>query len=315
MVGAFISSFVMFSKDTQDLLDKIWEVITTLWHFELFQSGDSTIYLNQLIIALFVVLIGFVVSKWMSRSIGRRLSKSGKLNENTTHALQRIFHLVFIVIIVLVALPIAGIPITIFTVLGGAVAIGVGFGMQNLFNNLISGLILMIEKPIRIGDIVFIGGDEGRVEDIGNRCTRVRRGNGVDVLIPNSHFLEQEVVNWTLSDNDIRGEVLVGVAYGSDTKKTHDLMIKAAVDNEKVHESPAPFVLFEDFGDNALGFRLYFWANVRSPLDVDRINSEIRFCIDDLFKEAEICIAFPQRDVHLDTLSPLEVNITNKPQE
>ena len=296
-------------------MEKIWEVVTTVWHFELFKSGDSTILFNQLVIALLVVLVGFIVSKWISGGIGRRLSNSGKLNENTTHALQRLFHLLFIVIIVLVALPIAGIPITVFTVLGGAVAIGIGFGMQNLFNNLISGLILMIEKPIRIGDVVFISGEEGRVEEIGNRCTRVRRGNGVDVLIPNSHFLEQEVINWTLSDNDIRGEVLVGVAYGSDTQKTHDLMVQAATENDKIHSNPAPFVLFEDFGDNALGFRLYYWARVNGPLDIDRINSEIRFRIDETFKEADICIAFPQRDVHLDTLSPLEVKLVKKSPE
>ncbi len=302
----------MFSESTNEVLNKIWEVVVTVWHFELFKTGDNIILFNQVVIALLVLLVGFIISKWMTRKVGQRLTSLGRLNDNTTHALQRLFHMVFVVIIVLVALPIAGIPITIFTVLGGAVAIGVGFGMQNLFNNLISGIILMIEKPIRIGDIVFIGGDEGRVEDIGNRCTRVRRGNGVDVLIPNSHFLEQEVINWTLSDSDIRGEVLVGVAYGSDTKMTHDLMFKAAQDNKKIHESPKPFILFEDFGDNALGFRLYYWANVQSPLDINRINSELRFSIDDLFREADICIAFPQRDVHLDTLKPLEINILNK---
>jgi small-conductance mechanosensitive channel len=302
----------MFSESTQEVLDQIWGVLATVWHFELFKTGDNIIEFNQVLIALLVLFVGFIISKWMSRKIGRRLTSLGKLNANTTHALQRLFHMVFVVIIVLVALPIAGIPITIFTVLGGAVAIGIGFGMQNLFNNLISGIILMIEKPIRIGDIVFIGGDEGRVEDIGNRCTRVRRGNGVDVLIPNSHFLEQEVINWTLSDCDIRGEVLVGVAYGSNTKMTHDLMFKAAQDNEKIHESPTPFILFEDFGDNALGFRLYYWARVKSPLDINRINSELRFRIDELFREADICIAFPQRDIHLDTLKPLEINILNK---
>ncbi|MDG2167719.1 MAG: mechanosensitive ion channel [Opitutales bacterium] len=235
-------------------MDKIWGVVITVWHFELFKSGDSTIYFNQVVIALLVVLVGFIVSKWISSSNGRRLSNMGRLNANTTHALQRLFHLVFVVVIVLVALPIAGIPITIFTILGGAVAIGIGFGMQNLFNNLISGLILMIEKPIRIGDVVFISGEEGRVEEIGNRCTRVRRGNGVDVLIPNSHFLEQEVINWTLSDNNIRGEVLVGVAYGSDVERTRDLMVEAAQKNEKIHDDPTPFALFEDFGDNALAF-------------------------------------------------------------
>ncbi len=303
------------SDSTRELLKNIWEVLKTLWHFELFKSGDSTIYFNQVVVAILVVILGIVVSRILSGILGRRLKRTGKLNQNTTHVLQRLFNLIFIVVIVLIALPIAGIPITIFTVLGGAVAIGVGFGAQNLFNNLISGLILMLEKPIRIGDIVEVGDEAGKVEDIGNRCVRVRRGDGIDVLIPNSQFLETEVVNWTLSDADIRGEVLVGVAYGSDTKMTHDLMLQAAEEHDKIHSNPEPFVLFEEFGDNALAFRLYYWSSVQKPLDIDRINSALRFRIDDLFKEAEICIAFPQRDVHLDTLSPLEVSITNKAKE
>lgn len=306
----------MFSESVEELLQKIWEVLKTAWHFELFKSGDSSVYFNQVLVALLVVLVGLFISRWIARGIGLRLSKVARLNENTTHALQRVFHLFFIVIIVLIALPIAGIPITIFTVLGGAVAIGIGFGAQNLFNNLISGLILMIEKPIRIGDIVEVGDEAGKVEDIGNRCVRVRRGDGVDVLIPNSQFLEQMVVNWTLSDSDLRGEVLVGVAYGSDTRKTHDLMLRAANEHNKIHRSPEPFALFEDFGDNALGFRLYYWSSVQKPLDIKRINSALRFRIDELFREAGIVIAFPQRDVHLDTLSPLQINLTkNPPQE
>ncbi|MCB1121236.1 MAG: mechanosensitive ion channel [Verrucomicrobiae bacterium] len=306
----------MFSESTEELLLKIWDVLKTVWHFELFKSGDSSVYFNQLVVALLVVVVGFVISRWISRKIGKRLSKVGKLNENTAHALQRVFHLLFIVIIVLIALPIAGIPITVFTVMGGAVAIGVGFGAQNLFNNLISGIILMIEKPIRIGDIVEVGEETGKVEDIGNRCVRVRRGDGIDVLIPNSQFLEQMVVNWTLSDSDVRGEVLVGVAYGSDTRKTHDLMLQAAREHEKILKSPDPFVLFEDFGDNSLGFRLYYWSSVQKPLDINRINSALRFRIDELFRDANIVIAFPQRDVHLDTLSPLQINLVkNQTQE
>jgi small-conductance mechanosensitive channel len=305
----------MFSESTQELLAKIWDVLKSLWHFQLFKSGDSTIYFNQLFIALLVVLFGFVVGKWLSRMVGRRLEKVAKLNQNTTHVLQRLFYLIFIVVIVLIALPIAGIPITVFTVLGGAVAIGVGFGVQNLFNNLISGLILMIEKPIRIGDIIDLGDSQGRVEDIGNRCVRMRRGDGVDILVPNSHFLEQQVVNWTLSDSDLRGEVAVGVAYGSDTKKVHDIMLKAAKEHSKIHSNPEPFVLFEDFGDNSLAFKLFYWSAVERPLDIKRINSTIRFRIDELFREADITISFPQRDIHLDTLSPLEINLVNKPKE
>jgi small-conductance mechanosensitive channel len=305
----------MFSESTQEVLNQIWEVLKTVWHFELFKSGDTTIYFNQIFVALVVVFVGFIVSKWLSRALGRRLAKMSKLNQNTMHVLQRLFYLIFVVIIVLIALPIAGIPITVFTVLGGAVAIGVGFGVQNLFNNLISGLILMIEKPIRIGDILDLGDSQGKVEDIGNRCVRMRRGDGVDVLIPNSHFLEQQVVNWTLSDSDLRGEVTVGVAYGSDTRKVHDLMLTAAKEQPKIHSTPEPFILFEDFGDNALAFRLYYWSAVDRPMDLDRINSAIRFRVDELFREADITISFPQRDVHLDTLSPLEIKITKTHEE
>ncbi len=206
-------------------------------------------------------------------------------------------------------MPIAGIPITIFTVLGGAVAIGIGFGAQNLFNNLISGLILMVERPIRIGDIVELAGAEGRVADIGNRCVRIRRSDGIDVLVPNSHFLEQDVVNWTLNDSDIRGSLSIGVAYGSDIKKVKELMLKAAKEHPKIIQNLEILVLFDDFGDNSLLFNLLFWTKVTRPMDLRRIQSEIRFTLDATFKEAGISISFPQRDVHLDTLTPLEIRL------
>lgn len=302
----------MLTDSTDGLFKNASDFLRNLWDFELFRSGDSIVVFNQVLIAVVVVLVGFVVSKWLARALGRRLAKMGKLNENTMHVLQRLFFLFFVVVVVLIALPIAGIPITIFTVLGGALAIGVGFGAQNLFNNLISGLILMIEKPIRIGDIIDLGDSQGKVQDIGNRCVRMRRGDGVDVLVPNSHFLEQNVVNWTLSDADLRGQVTVGVAYGSETRKVHDLMMQATKEQPKIHDSPEPFILFEDFGDNSLVFRLYYWSAVAQPMDLGRINSAIRFRIDELFREAGITISFPQRDVHLDTLKPLQIDIVDQ---
>ena len=291
----------MFSESTHGFLNKISDFLKTLWNFELFRSGSNIVVFNQVLIALLVVLVGFIVSKWLARALGRRLAKIGKLNQNTMHVLQRLFYLFFVVVIVLIALPIAGIPITIFTVLGGALAIGVGFGVQNLFNNLISGLILMIEKPIRIGDIIDLGDSQGKVEDIGNRCVRMRRGDGVDVLVPNSHFLEQQVVNWTLSDADLRGQVTVGVAYGSDTRKVHDLMMQAAKEQLKIHDSPEPFILFEEFGDNSLVFRLYYWSAVDRPMDLERINSAIRFRVDEFIvrpisqspSRSGMCISIP----------------------
>lgn len=291
------------------------EIINTfgdIWNLVLFQSADQEIRLNQVIVAISLIIFGVIAGRFVSSLVGKRLLKVARFNGNTVHFLQRLLFYFSVVVIVLIALPIAGIPITIFTVMGGALAIGVGFGAQNLFNNLISGIILMLEKPIRIGDIIELAGSEGRVEDIGNRCVRVRRGDGIDLIVPNSRFLEDIVVNWTLYDGNVRGVVAVGVAYGSDTTRTRDLMIQAAKEHPKVLQDPEVIVLFEDFGDNSLVFQLLFWSEVSRPLDLRQLKSDLRFRIDDLFKKAGIVISFPQRDLHLDTLKPLEIKIKSE---
>lgn len=293
-----------------DVYARDWvELAHDIWTAELFHAGGTAIRLNQIVIALLVILIGVWLAKLLSHRVNRRLLKHPKIDPNLAAATQKIVFYTLATLVFFVALPIAGIPITIFTVLGGAVAIGVGFGAQNLFNNLISGLILMIERPIRLGDIVEAEGHEGRVDDIGNRCTRIRRFDGVDVLVPNSLLLQNPVVNWTLKDSDIRGIVAVGVSYGSPVRQVRDLIAQAASENPRLHQSPPPEILFVDFGDNALGFELMFWTAVSRPLDLKRIQSDLRYRIEELFNEAGIVIAFPQRDIHLDTVRPLEVRI------
>jgi len=283
--------------------------VIKIWNLKLFTSGANDIHLNQIIIAILTIYFGIYLSKRFTTMVGKRLQKIGKIDHQTAFVLQKIVSYVLVVIVVLVAMPIAGIPITIFTVLGGAVAIGVGFGAQNLFNNLISGIILMVERPIRIGDIIEHAGTEGKVADIGNRCVRIRRTDGIDVLVPNSHFLEQDVINWTLFDSDVRGTISIGVAYGSDVIKVKELMEKSAREHPKVQQNLEILVLFEDFGDNALMFKLLFWTTVTRPMDLKRIQSDLRFALDASFKEAGITIAFPQRDLHLDTLRPIEVHL------
>lgn len=292
-----------------DSLKEILPILREIWELELYNSGNDVVYLNQLVIALFVVVFGVLISRKLTNLLAGRLKSASSLDNNVVHVIRKVLHYLLVVIVVLVALPIAGIPITIFTVMGGAVAIGVGFGAQNLFNNLISGFILMVEQPIRIGDVVELGDDEGRVQDIGNRCVRVRRSDGVDVLLPNSYFLEQSVVNWTRYDNDVRGCVDVGVAYGSPVVEVKHLLLQCAAEHEKVYKEPPPIVLFEAFGDNSLNFSLLFWARVTRPMDMRIVCSDLRFAIDQAFADATITIAFPQRDVHLDTLAPLEVRL------
>jgi len=201
------------------------------------------------------------------------------------------------------------IPLTAFAFVGGALAIGVGFGAQNLINNFISGFILMAERPIRVGDVIDIEGTFATVEDIGPRSTRIRTGDNIHVLVPNSSFLEKNIVNWTLSDKMVRAHITVGVAYGSPVRKVEELLLRSVGEDDKVLKHPKPLVLFKDFGDNALLFHLYFWVSMESLVERLIIESNVRFRIDDLFRESGIVIAFPQRDVHLDSLKPLELKI------
>jgi len=288
------------------------EVLNKIWNATLFTAGDTDIKLNQLVIALLVVLLGMWIAKRITNLISARLVKVSKVSETVAFTLGKVLYYIATTIVILIAMQVAGIPTTIFTVVGGALAIGVGFGAQNLFNNLISGIIILTEKPIRRRDIIEIDGMQGMVAEIGNRRTRIHTGGGIDVLVPNSRFLENNVINWTLNDSKVRGNVGVGVAYGSPVSLVRDLLVSAAEANGQVEKTPPPMVLFTEFGDNTLNFDLYFWVEVTRPMDLRIIESDLRFAIDALFHEHKISIAYPQRDVHLDTLRPLEVRVLNE---
>lgn len=287
------------------------EALHTIWNATLFTAGDTEIKLNQIIIALLVVVLGLWLAKLLTGMISGRLVRVSKVSETVAYTVGKVIYYVAAAVVILFAMQVAGIPTTAFTVLGGAIAIGVGFGAQNLFNNLISGIIILTEKPIRRKDIVEIDGMEGQVAEIGNRRTRIRTGDGIDVLVPNSKFLENNVINWTLYDARVRGHVDIGVAYGSPAQQVRELLCQAATEHEKVDKTPPPVVLFNEFGDNTLNFTVYFWCEVARPLDRRLIESDLRFRIDELFHEHKITIAFPQRDVHLDTLRPLEVRMVD----
>jgi len=167
----------------------------------------------------------------------------------------------------------------------------------------------MFERPVRIGDFIELDDHKGVVEKIGNRSTRIRRTDGVHILVPNSQLLERKVVNWTLLDFDIRSIVRVGVAYGSPTKQVADLMRQAINEHPNIKKTPEPQIIFDDFGDNALIFDAYFWSEVRGERDQRILRSDVRFRIDELFRENDIVIAFPQRDLHMNTLSPLDIRL------
>jgi small-conductance mechanosensitive channel len=210
----------------------------------------------------------------------------------------------------LLALRAVHFPLTAFTFLGGALAIGIGFGSQNVMNNFISGLILMLERPVRAQDVVEVDGSHGVIQKIGPRSTQIRATDGRHIVVPNSFFLESNVVNWTLSDELIRTKVSVGVSYGSPTRLVQQLIEEVIKQEPLALSTPAPKVIFDAFGDNSLNFDVYFWVEARSPMSVASVQSKVRFRIDDVFREHHLVIAFPQRDVHLDASAPIEVRVT-----
>jgi small-conductance mechanosensitive channel len=270
--------------------------------YPLFTYNDQIFTLLEIM----TIPLWLVFSAWFARFlISRMTNRMIKVNKdpNVIQLLKRFLTIVSIAVIFITTLAMLNIPITAFAFLSGGVAIGFGFGAKNIINNFISGWILMAEKPIRIGDFLEVEGAKGVVEEIKTRSTRIRRIDGVHMLIPNSTLLENTVVNWTFRDKLVRGVVSVGVAYGSDIHKVKNIMLDVVnklQGTTNIDSDRSAHVYFQSFGDNALQFDVFFWTDSQVDGGLRQLSSKIRFDLDDAFKEAGISIAFPQRDLHLD---------------
>ncbi len=280
-------------------MDQYLQAISDFLSTTIFTYGEQAFTVSQLLMLPTLVVVGLLLMRWVGRFLVKRMSSRG-VNPDLVHLAQRIFYVIAIAVLVVTSLDLLNVPLTAFAFVSGAVAIGVGFGAQNIINNFISGWILMWEKPIKIGDFLELGDARGTVETINTRSTRIRRVDGVHMLVPNSHLLENVVVNWTLVDRLMRTQVRVGVAYGSPVRQVADLIEQAVREQSEVMTDPEPRIIFEDFGDSALVFDAYFWIEATADRDLRVTRSNIRFRIDELFSAAGIVIAFPQRDVHVD---------------
>jgi len=283
--------------------------LARLWRRDLFTVGGAPVRVSQVVVALLVLVVGFWASRGLTHVLRVRVLSRSRFDASAAAAVEKVLFYILLAVVMLFAFQALRIPTTVFTFLGGALAIGLGFGAQNIINNFISGLILMFERPIRIGDLVEVDAHRGSVEEIRFRCTRIRSTDGIDVLVPNSALLEKSVINWTLSDKRLRTSVAVGVIYGSPTELVARLIRQAVDEHPRVLQEPEPVIVFQDFGDNALAFEVFFWTEIKTAMDLRVVCSDIRFRIDALFREHDLVIAFPQRDVHLDTVRPLDVRV------
>ena len=288
-------------------MDTFIEILNTpLLAFE-----DQSVTLANIGSVLLIVALTYIAIRIVERLILKQLAKRNT-SPDLIHLIRRIFFIVVIAILVFTVLELLNVPLSAFAFISGAVAIGIGFGAQNIINNFISGWILMWERPVRINDFLEIGDVKGTVEAINTRSTRIKRVDGVHLLIPNSHLLENTVVNWTLINHLNRSSVKVGVAYGSPVRKVEELLYQACAEHQDALKEPKPTVVFSSFGDNALEFELFFWAYAGGDRELRVVRSDLRFRIDELFQAANITIAYPQRDVHLNSLTPIEVQLVDK---
>lgn len=275
------------------------ETITRILQTPLIVFGDTSLNLAQMLYVVLFSLLGGLFVIATTRFLRNRLTARGT-NPDIVQLLSRAYLILALVVLLFMILDFLSVPLGAFAFISGAVAIGFGFGAQNIINNFISGWILMWERPIKIGDFLELGDVRGTVESINTRSTRIRRVDGVHLLVPNSYLLENTVTNWTLVDETVRTTVSVGVAYGSDVNLVTKLLNKAADDHPRVLKEPARNVFFADFGDNALAFDMNVWTQAPAESSLRSLRSDLRYSIDRLFAENGVVIAFPQRDIHVD---------------
>jgi small-conductance mechanosensitive channel len=187
----------------------------------------------------------------------------------------------------------------------------VGFGTQTIIKNFISGIILLFERKVRVGDTIEVDGIVGVVSEINTRSSIIRSFNGIENLIPNSLFLENRVVNWTLNNRLIRREIRLGVTYGTSTQDVVKILTEAAERHGLVLDDPAPIATLSNFGDNSLDFILYFWIEQNDKTSAIVVESDLRMIIEKRLTDAGITVPFPQRDVHLTTSQPLQIQINS----
>jgi small-conductance mechanosensitive channel len=275
-----------------------WSRLVEVLSKPLLPLGAAGVSLGVLIQFLLLVLLLFLVTARIRRWLVERLLMRTKLDPSGRQAVGSLFQYTAILLGLLFILQAVGIDMTALSVVAGGLGIGLGFGLQNIASNLVSGLIVLLERPVKIGDRIEVAGTEGEVIEIRARSTTVLTNDNIAIIIPNSRFITEEVVNWSYTDAKVRFRVPVSVGYETDVRKVERLLLEVAAENPDVLADPAPVVRFLEFGDSGLKFELRVWSTSLIQRK-GKLVSAINFGILEKFRREDIPIPYPQRDVHL----------------
>lgn len=309
-----------FAGRVQNVFSDARFFLVRLWDFELFTaedtitvdgqkiSGKRSVTIGKVVMALVILVAGIWIIGRITRIFEPIIVKRLKIESYQAGLIRRWLWALMVTCLVVFSLVSVKIPLTVFAFAGGALAIGLGFGTQTLLKNFVSGLILLFERPFRVGDVLEVAGQKGTITSIGLRASILQLWDGTETLIPNSALLENNVTNWTYSNRRVRFAVSVGVAYGSEPRRVIQLLNEVVGRHGLVEKEPQPQVLFTEFGDSTLNFELRYWVDF-SRASPPQVASDLRLMIAGAFAEHGIVIAFPQRDVHLDATVPLRVQV------
>ncbi|MBD3403539.1 mechanosensitive ion channel [candidate division GN15 bacterium] len=286
-------------------LPEVYQLINEVLHYQLFSVDQTPITVSSLVIFLVLFTALVLVSRLVSRLILARTLRRLKIDETKSYTIRRITYYLLVLLSAIFSFQFIGIDLGGLAVIFGLLSVGIGFGLQNITANFIAGIVLLFERPIRIGDRITVGDTLGDVIAINMRSTTIRSLQNIAIIVPNSEFVSTQVVNWSHSDLKVRLDLEVGVSYGSDLDAVLQSLREVAEENPRVMKSPPPEVLHRGFGDSAWNMELRVW--IQSPEFQFTVESELYCAVVRKFRERGVEIPFPQRDLHV--RSPLPVPI------
>ncbi|MBO2544487.1 mechanosensitive ion channel [Salegentibacter sp. BDJ18] len=294
--------------------EDIWGSLVDFWNLILFKYEVSGTPIEITVGLILLVVIAFIVTSVVLRLIRAFItSKLAKGDKQKFISVFKFIKYFVYLVVILITLSSAGINITILLTASAALFVGIGLALQELFQDIIGGVFIIIDKSLLVGDVIEMEGRVGRVFEIKLRTTRALTRDDKVMIIPNHKFISDVIYNYTQNHATTREGVQVGVAYGSDTQKVKDILLKCASENESIVKSPEAFVLFDDFGASSLVFSLHFY--VTDSFVDPKIKSELRFKIDEEFRKNNITIPFPQRDVHFYPTQNLTQNLSKNDED
>ncbi|MBU0515944.1 MAG: mechanosensitive ion channel [Proteobacteria bacterium] len=318
MTASLLSAWVIIRLASSIIRDRQWArfIAVTAWIVAAlnivglldptFRMLDSlAVTLGKVRISVLSVLKGVVILTLLLKLavtfagfMDKRITTMSALTPSVRVLMSKSFKIVLLAGAVIVSLSAIGIDLSAFAFIGGAIGVGLGFGLQKVVSNLVSGVIILMDKSIKPGDVIEVGQTYGRIESLGARYVSVITRDGTEYLIPNENLITQQVINWSFSAKEVRLKIPVGVAYDTDVPRAMELMIAAARETSRVLDDPQPSCQLKDFGDSAIDLELRIW--IADPQHgISNVRSQLRLKIWEKFKEAGIEIPFPQRDVHL----------------